>query len=95
MIVNFADKETEMIWEGEFSKKIKLSPNLFEVARRKLRMIASAPSIDSLRIPPSNRLEQLSGNRKGQWSIRINEKYRICFIWTDGNASDVEIVDYH
>ncbi|MBP9164259.1 MAG: type II toxin-antitoxin system RelE/ParE family toxin, partial [Leptospiraceae bacterium] len=52
-------------------------------------------SIDSLRIPPSNRLEQLSGNRKGQWSIRINEKYRICFIWTDGNASDVEIVDYH
>lgn len=55
MIVNFADKETEMIWEGEFSKKIKISPALFEVARRKLRMIASAPSIDSLRIPPSNR----------------------------------------
>ena len=95
MIVNFADKETEMIWEGEFSKKIKLSTALFDVARRKLRMIASAPSINSLRIPPSNHLEQLSGNRKGQWSIRINEKYRICFIWADGNASDVEIVDYH
>ncbi|MBP7280295.1 MAG: type II toxin-antitoxin system RelE/ParE family toxin [Leptospiraceae bacterium] len=95
MIVNFADDETEMIWEGNFSKKIKLSPALFEVARRKLRMIASATSINSLRIPPSNRLVQLYGNRKGQWSIRVNEKYRICFLWIDGNASEVEIVDYH
>ena len=95
MIVIFADKETEMIWEGEFSKKIKLSSALFEVARRKLRMLASAPSINSLRIPPSNHLEQLSRDKKGQWSIRINEKYRICFVWNDGNATDVEIVDYH
>lgn len=95
MIVSFADRETRIIWDGSFSKKIKLSPVLFESARRKLRMIASAPSLDTLKIPPSNHLEQLKGDRQGQWSIRINSQYRICFYWSEGNASEVKIVDYH
>ncbi|PNV74960.1 type II toxin-antitoxin system RelE/ParE family toxin [Leptospira inadai] len=95
MILSFADKETKIVWDGNFSKKIKLSPALFETARRKLRIIAAAPSLDALKIPPSNHLEQLKGDRKGQWSIRINSRYRVCFNWSDGNASEVEIVDYH
>ncbi|WP_078130671.1 type II toxin-antitoxin system RelE/ParE family toxin [Leptospira alexanderi] len=95
MILSFADKETKTVWDGNFSKKIKLSPSLFETTRRKLRILAAAPSIKSLKIPPSNHLEQLKGDRKGQWSIRVNAQYRICFYWSDGNASEVEIVDYH
>ena len=95
MIVSFRDEETELIWIGRFSKKIKLPTQLHNLARRKLRMIAAAPVIDILKVPPNNRLEQLKGKRKGQWSIRINDQWRICFKWQNGNAHDVEITDYH
>jgi len=95
MIVSFSDSETELVWNGCFSKKIKLLSQLQEMARRKLRMLAAATTIETLRVPPGNRLETLRGDRTGQWSIRINEQWRICFKWEDGNASDVEITDYH
>ena len=95
MIVSFRDEETELIWIGRFSKKIKLPTNLHNIARRKLRMLAAATTLETLRVPPNNRLEILKGNREGQWSIRINEQWRICFRWKDGNAYDVEIADYH
>lgn len=93
MIRSFADKETEKIWQGAFSRRL---PNdIQSVARRKLRMMNSARRIDDLRIPPANRLEALKGERRGQYSIRINDQWRICFRWSEGDASDVEIVDYH
>ncbi len=95
MIVSFRDEETELIWHGNFSKKIKLSASLHNVARRKLRMIAAANMLEILRIPPNNRLERLKGSKEGQWSIRINDQWRICFRWQDGNAREVEITDYH
>ncbi len=95
MIVSFRGDEAELIWHGIFSKKIKLPTNLHNSARRRLRMIAAAPSLEVLRIPPNNRLEPLRGDRKGQWSIRINDQWRSCFKWQDGNAQDVEITDYH
>lgn len=66
-----------------------------QVARRKLRMLNNARNLQDLRVPPANRLEALKGERKGQWSIRVNNQWRICFVWEDGNASEVEIVDYH
>ena len=93
MIKNFKCKETEKIFNGKFSKKL---PQ--EIQRRaliKLYSIDVAEDVKDLLIPPSNKLELLSGNRKGQYSIRINDQYRICFIWHDNNALDVEIVDYH
>lgn len=95
MIASFKDDETELIWKGRFSKKIKLPSQLHDSARRKLRMLAAATTIETLRVPPHNRLEALRGNRTGQWSIRINDQWRICFRWKDGNANDVEITDYH
>ncbi len=95
MIVSFRDTETELIWEGRFSKKIRLPSSLHNIARRKLRMIAAATMLEILRIPPNNRLEALKGDRSGQWSIRINNQWRICFKWQDGNAYEVEITDYH
>lgn len=95
MIASFSNDETELIWVGRFSKKIKLPAMLHDIARRKLRMIDAATSLETLRIPPNNRLEQLKGRRRGQWGIRINEQWRICFKWRDGNAYDVEITDYH
>jgi proteic killer suppression protein len=95
VIVSFKNAETELIWRGNFSKKIKLPAKLHNPARRKLRMIAAATAVDILRIPPNNRLERLSGDRKGQWSIRINDQWRICFRWQSGSAHDVEIADYH
>jgi proteic killer suppression protein len=95
MIASFRDEETEFVWKGRFSKKIRLPSPLQNVARRKLRMIASATTLDTLRIPPGNMLEALKGNREGQWSIRINEQWRICFHWKNGNAFDVEITDYY
>jgi proteic killer suppression protein len=73
----------------------KLPVQIQAVARRKLRMINNAKRIDDLRIPPNKRLELLKGNRKGQWSIRINDQWRVCFIWNDGHAERVEICDYH
>ncbi|MBI5676230.1 MAG: type II toxin-antitoxin system RelE/ParE family toxin [Nitrospirae bacterium] len=95
MIASFRDEETEFVWKGRFSKKIKLPVQLHNAARRKLRMIAAATTLETLRVPPNNRLEALKGNREGQWSIRINDQWRICFQWKNGNALDVEITDYH
>jgi proteic killer suppression protein len=95
MIASFKDEETQLVWRGSFSKKIKLPTNLHNPARRKLRMIAAAMTLDILKIPPRNRLERLHADREGQWSIRINDQWRICFRWQDGNAYDVEITDYH
>lgn len=93
MIASFHDNETRKVSEGEFSRKL---PNQIQVvARRKLRMLNNARRIDDLRIPPQHRLEKLSGDRDGQWRIRINDQWRICFNWTEGNAERVEICDYH
>jgi len=93
MIQSFKDKETERIWNGEVSRKLPFE--IQEIARRKLRMINNAQNLNDLRIPPANRLEKLSGNLSEYHSIRINRQWRIIFIWSDGNALDVEIVDYH
>src|SRR6185437_7832472 len=92
MIRTFADKEAEKIWHGTQSRK--LPANIQQVARRKLRMLNNAATLDDLRVPPANRLEALKGNRKGQHSIRINNQWRICFQWKEGDALDVEIVHY-
>ena len=93
MIRDFADREAEKIWRGTRSRR--LPADIQPIARRKLRMLNSAVTLDDLRIPPGNRLEALKGGRRGQYSIRINEQWRICFHWKDGDAYDVEIVDYH
>ncbi len=93
MIKSFVDKETEKIWEGEVSRRLPLS--IQPVARRKLRMLNNAASLKDLSVPPANRLEALKGVRSGQHSIRINDQWRICFRWREGDAYDVEIVDYH
>jgi proteic killer suppression protein len=93
MIVNFKCKETEKIWNGRVSRK--LPRDIQEVSLRKLRLIEASMKVEDLRIPPNNRLEFLKGNRKGQYSIRINQQWRICFEWQDCNAMNVEIVDYH
>ncbi|MFT4526171.1 MAG: proteic killer suppression protein [Granulosicoccus sp.] len=93
MIKSFGDKETERIWMGLRSKKL---PNeIQQIARRKLRMLSNSMDIADLRIPPSNRLEKLSGNLKEYHSIRINKQWRIVFIWKGGNACEVRIMDYH
>ena len=93
MITSFSDRETEKLWEGNVSRRL---PNDIQaIARRKLRMLNNAHRLDDLRIPPANRLEALKGKRKGLHSIRINDQWRICFVWVDGNANEVEIVDYH
>lgn len=93
MIRNFRDREAERIFHREFSRK--LPQDIQQRAFRKLRMLNRAASLDDLRIPPSNRLEQLHGDRTGQYSIRVNQQWRICFEWRDGDAYAVEIVDYH
>jgi proteic killer suppression protein len=93
MIKSFADAQTERVLNREFSRK--LAGDIQAVALRKLRMLSSAHAINDLRSPPANRLEKLSGEREGQHSIRINDQVRICFVWQDGDAYDVEIVDYH
>ena len=93
MIRDFADKETDKIWQGIVSRR--LPHDIQTVARRKLRMLNNARQLEDLRIPPANRLEALKGNRRGQHSIRINDQWRICFRWNGGGASKVEIVDYH
>ncbi len=97
MIQSFKNQATEDIFDGKNSKAArKLCPrNLWRVAVRKLDQVDSVSTIDDLKIPPGNRLEALSGNREGQHSIRINDQYRVCFIWNEGNADQVEIVDYH
>lgn len=93
MIRSFRDKRTETIYQGRRARGLAI--DIQQRARRKLRMIDAATDIDDLRIPPSNRLEKLKGDRRGQHSIRINNQWRICFVWNDNSASDVEIVDYH
>lgn len=93
MIDSFKCKETEKIWNRTFSKKF--PPNIQVRARRKLIAINISESINDLRIPPSNHLETLKDDRTGQHSIRINDQWRICFEWKDGNAFNVEITDYH
>ena len=92
MIISFHDNESKKVWEGDFSRK--LPHDIQQVARRKLRMLNNARRIDDLRIPPQNRLEKLARDRYGQWSIRINDQWRICFIWKEGTVSRVEICDY-
>lgn len=92
-ILGFGDKETERIFNRQFSRR--LPPNIQTMALRKLIYLNNAQSLNDLRIPPSNRLEQLHGDREGQYSIRINRQYRICFIVSTGGFEDVEIVDYH
>lgn len=93
MIRSFADKETGRIWNGLRSRK--LPPDIQNRALDKLKMLNRAKSLDDLRNPPSNRLHELGGDRAGQLSISINMQWRICFAWTDGAATRVEIVDYH
>ena len=95
MIASFADSETEKVWRGERSRR--LPPDIQGTALRKLRLLHAAKRVGDLRIPPGNRLEALKGRRKGQWSIRVNDQWRICFHWgaNQGGPSDVEIVDYH
>jgi len=93
MIKSFGDKETEKIWNGNYSKKL---PNQIQsIARRKLRMINNAQNINDLRVPPANRLEKLKGEMKKFHSIRINDQWRIIFAWRSSNAFEVEIIDYH
>ena len=93
MIKSFKDKETEKLYNEEYLKKM---PNEIQVrALTKLRLINAAKMLSDLKSPPSNNLEPLKGNRKGQYSIRINDQYRICFVWADNDAYNVEIVDYH
>lgn len=93
MIISFGSKETEKIWRGERVKNIPLE--IQEIGRRKLRMINNAVDLGDLRIPPANRLEKLAGDLKAFYSIRINNQWRIIFKWISGNASEVEIMDYH
>ncbi len=93
MIQTFKGKESELIYHGYAPKGF--PPDIARRALHKLIAINEAETLADLRIPPSNRLEQLKGDRKGQFSIRINDQFRICFSWKDGNAYDVEIVDYH
>ena len=93
MILSFASRETATIWRGEASRRLPAS--IQASALRKLRLLNNARRREDLRIPPANRLEALKGNRQGQHSIRINDQWRICFRWKDGNAHEAEIVDYH
>ena len=93
MIKSFADKETEKVYARQRSRK--LPGDIQQIALRKLRMLNNSLSLNDLRTPPSNRLEKLSGDRGGQYSIRINDQWRICFEWQNGDAARVEITDYH
>ena len=93
MIRSFADRETELVWRGVRSKR--LPQDVQTAGLRKLRLLNRARTLGELRLPPGNRLEPLLGNRKGQWSIRINDQWRVCFRWKQGDAHGVEIVDYH
>jgi proteic killer suppression protein len=93
MLKTFHGKETEHVSQGRHSRR--LPQNIQELARRKLRMLNNTHCLNDLRIPPANRLERLRGERSDHYSIRINEQWRVCFVWRTGNAFDVEIVDYH
>jgi proteic killer suppression protein len=93
MIVSFSSKETESIWLGNFTKKI--PHEIQSIARRKLRMLNNAETINDLKIPPANRLEKLTGNLLEYYSIRINDQWRIIFKWINSQALEVQIIDYH
>ncbi len=93
MIRTFKDKEAEKIFKGRFSKK--LPQNIQHIAERKLILLHQSTNLNDMRVPPSNRLEALKGNRRGQHSIRINDQWRICFEWNEDGVYAVEIVDYH
>ncbi|MCQ4625659.1 type II toxin-antitoxin system RelE/ParE family toxin [Corynebacterium sp. CCUG 69979] len=93
MIQSFADKDTERLWDRERVRSI--DSRIHSVALRKLRQLGYAQTLDELRIPPGNRLEALKGDRRGQFSIRINDQWRICFRWSAAGPEEVEIVDYH
>ena len=93
MIKTFRDANTEQLWTEERSRRI--PPNVHKVGLRKLQMLNAAGALSDLIVPPGNRLEALEGDREGQHSIRVNDQYRICFVWRDGNAYEVEITDYH
>jgi proteic killer suppression protein len=93
MIKSFADKETERLWKGRKSKAV--PGDVRERAVAKLTSINIATNVEELRVPPGNRLHKLSGEREGQWSISINQQYRVCFLFESGDAYEVEVVDYH
>ena len=93
MVESYKDKETRKVWNETYSKRF--LKDIQRIGLRKLILIHRAKDINDLRVPPGNRLEQLSGDRKGQYSIRINEQWRVCFFWNNGAASEVEIADYH
>ena len=93
MIRSFGDKDADRIWQGRYVKGV--DRTVQRATLRKLEMIHAAKAVEDLRIPPGNRLERLAGDRRGQHSIRVNTQWRICFVWRDGGAEDVELVDYH
>jgi toxin HigB-1 len=92
VIESFGDKQTEQLWQG---KRTRFPGDLLQRAINKLNILDAATSLETLRVPPSNRLEALKGDRTGQMSIRINDQWRICFFWEAGNACEVKITDYH
>ncbi len=92
MIVSFADDDTEAVFSG---KRVRRWAQLLTVAQRKLQLLDSAVTLEALRVPPGNRLETLRGDRAGQHSIRINDQFRVCFVWAADGVRDVQIVDYH
>ena len=93
MIRSFRNTDTEKVWNREHVRS--LGSDLQRAAQKKLRLLNAASELNSLRVPPGNRLEKLVGTRTGQHSIRVNDQYRICFVWADNGATDVEITDYH
>lgn len=93
MIRSFGDRDTELIWRSQRARRI--PSDIQNAALRKLFMIVAAETIEDLKEPPGNRLEMLKGDRKGWWSIRINQQWRICFKWENGYAENIEIIDYH
>ena len=93
MILSWGSKTADMIWKGQFVKK--LPKEIQRTAKRKLVHLHAACVIEDLRVPPNNRLEKLIGDKLGYWSIRINDQWRVCFRWKNGNAFDVDIIDYH
>ncbi len=93
VLISFADKDTERVWRRERSKRLDLDTQ--RAALRKLLILDAADVLDDLRVPPGNRLEKLRGDLSGQYSVRVNQQWRICFRWTSAGPQDVEIVDYH
>lgn len=93
MIWSFRDKEAERLFQRETVRR--WGPEVQRAGLRKLRMLDAATNLDDLRSPPGNRLEKLAGDRVGEWSIRVNDQWRLCFVWKDGDAYQVEMVDYH